>query len=118
MPSKPHMPCRKAGCRALVQGGGYCPDHKQESGWQHTTGQASRHKRGYGSWWDKLRKVILRRDSGLCQPCKAHGRYVVATAVDHIVPKSQGGTNEQSNLQAICTPCHAHKTATERRTPK
>ncbi|WOI78727.1 HNH endonuclease signature motif containing protein [Pseudomonas aeruginosa] len=38
----------------------------------------------------------------------------VATEVDHIIPLSQGGTDDDSNLMAIAGyPCHARKTARE-----
>jgi 5-methylcytosine-specific restriction protein A len=114
MPPKPFYPCRKAGCGALVQGGGYCDNHKQESGWQHTS-KLSRHKRGYGTAWVKLRENIMRRDRRLCRFCLAAGRYVVATEVDHITPKAKGGTDESGNLQALCSPCHKSKTAIDRR---
>lgn len=55
------------------------------------------------------------RDKGLCQPCRHAGRVSPATEVDHIVPKSQEGTDDQTNLQAICSPCHKVKTAMESR---
>ena len=71
----------------------------------------SRHTRGYGHQWDKLRKVILQRDSYLCRPCLAKGRPTPAQAVDHIKPKAKGGTDEPVNLQAICNDCHEAKTA-------
>lgn len=33
---------------------------------------------------------------------------------DHIVPREQGGSNEESNLQPLCTtPCHEEKSARE-----
>ena len=32
---------------------------------------------------------------------------------DHIVPLHRGGTNEWTNLQSLCKPCHAAKTARE-----
>lgn len=34
--------------------------------------------------------------------------------VDHIIALCDGGTNEDSNLRALCRPCHAKKTAEER----
>jgi 5-methylcytosine-specific restriction endonuclease McrA len=36
----------------------------------------SRHKRGYGAEWDKVRKLVLERNEHLCQcrHCKAEGR--------------------------------------------
>lgn len=73
----------------------------------------SRHERGYGTAWDKLRLTILARDSYLCQPCLTKGRPTPATQVDHIIAKAQGGTDDADNLQAICTDCHKDKTADE-----
>lgn len=70
----------------------------------------SRHERGYGKEWDRLRKRILERDKYLCQPCLRSGRPTPADAVDHIKPKADGGTDDDGNLQAICDPCHADKT--------
>lgn len=37
----------------------------------------------------------------------------MARDVDHIVPKAKGGADQLDNLQALCAPCHAHKTATD-----
>lgn len=73
----------------------------------------SRHERGYGRDWTKLRLRILARDLHLCQPCKRKGRATPATQVDHIVPKAKGGTDDEGNLQAICGPCHVAKTLIE-----
>lgn len=36
-----------------------------------------------------------------------------AASVDHVVPKAEGGTDDDDNLQSICEPCHAVKTAQE-----
>lgn len=73
--------------------------------------RTSRHDRGYGTAWDKIRIYILRRDRSLCQPCLKNNRTELATQVDHIIPKAKGGTDDESNLQAICGPCHDAKTA-------
>jgi 5-methylcytosine-specific restriction protein A len=79
-------------------------------GWRH---KASRHARGYGGAWERLRKAILIRDGFACQVCKQQGVLCAATQVDHIIPKSRGGTDERDNLQAICGSCHKQKTARE-----
>jgi 5-methylcytosine-specific restriction protein A len=79
--------------------------------WRHT--KQSRHQRGYGAAWVKLREVIIARDIGLCQPCKRQGRVTPFAAVDHITPKAQGGTDEHDNLELICGPCHAAKSQAE-----
>jgi 5-methylcytosine-specific restriction protein A len=79
------------------------------------TDRRSRHERGYGTEWDKLREVILKRDEYQCQACKRRGWLTAAREVDHIVPREDGGGEEPSNLQSLCKPCHAEKTRLERR---
>lgn len=74
----------------------------------------SRRSRGYGPEWDRLRKRILARDKHLCQPCLADGHLTAAKQVDHVTPKAKGGTDDESNLQAICGPCHEAKTIREK----
>lgn len=116
MPVAAARPCRHVGCGALVRdGSGYCPSHQAD---KHINrfgddrrGSAS--ERGYGYAWTIQRARILRRDCGLCQPCQQAGRVSPARQVDHIVPKADGGTDDDSNLQAICLACHQVKTARE-----
>ena len=79
--------------------------------WDH--GGRSRHERGYGNAWERVRKQALERDRYLCQPCLKGGKPVVAKIVDHIKPKAQGGTDDLDNLQTICAPCHLDKTLRE-----
>jgi 5-methylcytosine-specific restriction endonuclease McrA len=33
-----------------------------------------------------------------------------AIVPDHVIPLSAGGTDDESNLQALCKPCHDRKT--------
>lgn len=81
----------------------------------------SRHSRGYGNQWEKVRAEVLARDMGMCQVCKSEGRVTAGREVDHITPKAKAEkldwTQKQmdapSNLQCICKPCHDEKTATE-----
>lgn len=84
----------------------------KKTGWPST----SRHERGYGLEWERLRLRILERDCYLCQcrHCKAEGRTTLATQVDHIKPKADGGTDDPLNLQAIAADCHKRKTMEER----
>lgn len=84
---------------------------KDPGGWRGNRG--TRHERGYGSKWVKLREVVLKRDMRLCQPCLTTGRPTTATEVDHIKPKAKGGTDDPDNLQAICGECHRAKTERE-----
>ena len=55
--------------------------------------------------WPAIRAAILERDGHTCQTCSAP-----ATDVDHITP---GDNHHPTNLAAICTPCHRHKSAME-----
>jgi len=75
--------------------------------------RGNRHQRGYGKEWDRKRKRILERDEGLCVPCRKADRVSLARQVDHIVQKASGGSDDDSNLQSICTDCHEAKTAVE-----
>jgi HNH endonuclease len=77
---------------------------------------ASRHinRARIGTAWRKLRDSILKRDYYLCQVCKAKGRVTAANEVDHRTPKAKGGTDDETNLQSICTPCHRDKSAADK----
>jgi HNH endonuclease len=75
--------------------------------------RGSRHERGYGAAWTRVRVQALSRDAGLCQPCANAGRVTIGREVDHKVPKYNGGTDDLDNLQTICKPCHEAKTARE-----
>ena len=87
-------------------------------GWAPDTVRGSRQARGYGAEWERLRAEVMRRDERLCQPCLKAGRVTPGTECDHIVPKSQGGKDELSNLQSICSTCHRAKTSQETRGPR
>lgn len=87
------------------------PRQQKNHNWNH--GNKTTTQRGYGYRWQKLRKVILKRDGFLCQVCKSAGKYTPADEVDHIVPKASGGSDDPDNLRAICKPCHSIKTAKE-----
>ena len=47
-----------------------------------------------------------------CQLCGASAEHVALT-VDHIVPRKLGGTDDLSNLQALCHQCNSRKRATD-----
>ncbi|WP_425300163.1 HNH endonuclease [Nocardia flavorosea] len=64
--------------------------------------------------WARLRARTYYRDGRQCVGC---GRALKLTEArcDHIVPWSKGGTDELSNLQTLCVPCHNAKSADETR---
>lgn len=71
-------------------------------------------ERGYGWKWQQLRERILQRDQYRCQACMRNGWLTAATTVDHIVEKADGGSDDPSNLQSLCKPCHDEKSKAER----
>ncbi|HBT3581894.1 TPA: HNH endonuclease [Klebsiella pneumoniae] len=46
--------------------------------------------------------------------CRFKTEYQPAETVDHITAKANGGTDDLSNLESLCNPCHRAKTAVER----
>lgn len=121
MPSAAPRPCGHPGCRELVRGGSYCPAHKRvQAGSFADRARGSRQERGYGSGWDARRKRALARDCGLCQQCLREGRVTAvgdrpySAWCDHIVPKAEGGTDDEANLQTLCRSCHQAKTDAEK----
>ena len=78
--------------------------------WADRKGTAA--QRGYGWQWAKLRKAMLAQEP-LCRSCREQGMVTVATDLDHITPKAEGGTDDPGNLQALCGDCHRDKTAHE-----
>ena len=78
MPPKRMKPCRHpGGCPALTADrSGLCDAHRV-SGWVAHQAGKSRHQRGYGKEWDKLRRIIFRKPSrthGFFLSSAAHGR--------------------------------------------
>ena len=69
--------------------------------------------RRLGRAWQKLRARWL-QDRPLCVHCEAKGRVTKATTLDHIRPRSQGGTEDETNLQGLCDRCHNIKSLADR----
>ncbi|WP_072032556.1 MULTISPECIES: HNH endonuclease [Xenorhabdus] len=114
MPPRIPRACRKSGCpKTTTDRSGYCPDHLH-MGWQYHQQGKSRHQRGYGNQWDKLKTRVKQRDNFLCQHCLRQGRAVTGTTVDYVQSKAHSGTDRLSNLQLLCDACHRQKTAVER----
>jgi 5-methylcytosine-specific restriction endonuclease McrA len=49
----------------------------------------------------------------LCPICEARGFVTQSAEVDHRLPLIDGGTDDDSNCWALCTPCHIAKTSQE-----
>ena len=53
--------------------------------------------------------AVLERDNYRCVACGKGKEDGVELVVDHIIPKSKGGTNDISNGQTLCTQCNLLK---------
>lgn len=62
----------------------------------------------YPDDWDSRRKAVYARDGHQCQNCGAKGGPFGDTELHchHIVPKSEGGSHQKSNLTTLCRDCH------------
>src|SRR5262245_26814566 len=70
--------------------------------------------RGFGYEYQAKRRRILARDGYVCHLCGQHR----ADSVDHLVPRSRGGTNEDSNLAAAHLSCNSARGARIIASPK
>jgi len=52
------------------------------------------------------RKAVLARDSWTCQYC---GQRKPGLTVDHVIPRSRGGTSAWDNIVASCASCNRRK---------
>ena len=105
MPRRPKKPCKHPGCPELTDGD-FCEEHAV----LHRADRADASGRGYDSRWRKARKLFLKRHP-LCEKCREQGKLTPAQEVHHILPLSRGGTHDETNLMALCKPCHSEITA-------
>lgn len=63
-------------------------------------------KEGLSYCWEKTRNRIFLRDGPRCNYCgDTRGPY----HIDHIIPLSRGGTNDEKNLCVSCATCNLDK---------
>ena len=55
--------------------------------------------------WLKIRQTILHRDNYVCLCCDR--KFLIKElTVHHVIPRSEGGADDPSNLVTLCKPCH------------
>lgn len=55
-----------------------------------------------------VRYEIIKRAAGRCEACGVSSKETQID-VDYIIPRSKGGSNDPSNLQALCRTCNSQK---------
>ena len=108
MPTAPRKPCRANNCPALVERGTWCTEHYRPALRTPET-RATSAQRGYGYRW-QLRRAQYLSTHRWCVWCGE-----LATDVDHIIRKRDGGADDESNWQSLCHSCHSIKTANEKK---
>lgn len=80
-----------------------------ESHWLKTHREFLRWKKtdDYKQW----RKIQFAKQNGLCYYCDVSLRFI-RTNIEHITPKSRGGTNKKKNLVLACWKCNKVKNTT------
>lgn len=89
--TKPRQPCPVPGCPNLQP----CPVHHKQP-WAGRRGFE-----GYKDEYLRLRAQVLKEEP-VCRICGLRP----SVTVDHVIPKSQGGTDDRSNLRGACKECH------------
>lgn len=77
---------------------GWCIPERADDAWQRAI------KRRRWAVYQR-RDAIFTRDGHACVECGA----TTSLEVDHIVPMSRGGTDDDENLQTLCKPCNSSK---------
>jgi 5-methylcytosine-specific restriction protein A len=99
-----------ARCPKLARAGNSrCPDHAREY-------ERARPSRLRGRRLQELRRRVF-AEQPVCAICAATRPWHLqgmSVELDHIVPVSQGGTDERSNVRGICAEHHREKSASER----
>ena len=102
MPRAPRR-CAKAGCNNIQP----CALPRHQRGWKNVNPDTA-----LPSNWDSIVRLVKKRDA--TKGCALCGK-MLHLEVDHIIERSDGGTNDISNLRLLCKKCHDQKTYEARR---
>ena len=90
--------CAKPTCNKLQP----CPRPGHQRGWTNL----GPNFRPLPHNWDALKAAVVRRDGEKCSRCERRHNL----ELDHVIERSDGGTDDLSNLRLLCKPCHKDKT--------
>lgn len=100
MPSRPPHPCTTCGTFTV----GACGDCRRAAARARQRRRGTRQQLGYTAEYQRNRRQVLAGHPA-CHWCGV----APATVTDHVVPLSQGGSNELGNLVPSCVPCNARR---------
>ena len=105
-PLRRHEPRPCISCGAPIPSGIRCPRCASRRNRARDAIRGNFRQRGYTGAFDKARARLAPAAVG--RPCPLCGEPMRAgfIDVDHIVPLGSGGTNDPSNLRAVCARCN------------
>lgn len=112
MPYKPKKPCGHPGCPKLSEGR-FCEAHAKQNAQEYERYRRDpATRKRYGRAWKRIRDRYV-VGHPLCEQCEKAGKITPTQEVHHILPLSEGGIHDESNLMALCTACHSGVTLAE-----
>jgi len=60
-------------------------------------------------WYTKHRALVLERDGRVCHYCGKALPLKSSACLDHVVPRSKGGSDDPDNLVVACKRCNTQK---------
>lgn len=91
-------------CAALVRSGPRCEPCRRAKVSQRSATRGTRQAQGYGADYQRARAAVIAAQP-YCAGCYTTERLTA----DHIVPLSQGGSNDVSNLRTYCLSCNSRR---------
>jgi len=107
----PRRPCLD--CGTLTSNPSRCDTHQALWNRKRDQQRGSATARGYGSAWQRTANRVLAQHRAVygdwCPgwQCEAHPARDLT--VDHIVPRSRGGSDTRENLAVLCRSCNGAK---------
>lgn len=114
--------CGTPGCPTLVPRG-RCAAHTRVQARQVDAYRGTAQSRGYDYRWSQV-SAYFRKAHPVCgerfdgsldtvnSRCAQRGLTTMAECVDHTIPKTQGGTDDETNLMSACLACNTWKAQT------
>ena len=64
--------------------------------------------RGYGPQWRVMSRQVITQ-AGQCERCGTRGDNINPLTADHVVSRTDGGSDDLSNLICLCRTCNSAK---------
>ncbi|MFI1090937.1 HNH endonuclease [Streptomyces sp. NPDC020917] len=111
MSNRRQRPC--LGCARLTRNPSRCDNCTAIAERQRSQRRGKTTARGYGYAWQHLRARLIAEHVAIhgqwCPGFEREAHTAERLSVDHIVPRTAGGTDDRENLQVLCLSCNSRK---------